>query len=128
MPSLRVAAIENIGLSKATMLWFLGDSAATAGAVGRQVGLMSEPATKPPLVLHTPAFMSRPEYYQVDVLKNSGNIIFSRAKPLDKLHLVSLLQENCSDVVAMTGDGVNDASALHKVCYYFLIEEVEILI
>lgn len=100
----------------------LGDSADTAAAVGRQVGLFSSPiinngcaALDIERVINTPDFMSWPEELQVAELKQPGNMVFSRAKPLDKLHLVNLLRSNCSEVVAMTGDGVNDASALHKV-------------
>ena len=37
--------------------------------------------------------------------------IMSRARPLDKQRLVRLLQQ-CGEVVAVTGDGTNDAPAL----------------
>lgn len=39
--------------------------------------------------------------------------VLSRATPLDKLRLVKLLQEN-GEVVAVTGDGTNDAAALKQ--------------
>nr|XP_027205402.1 calcium-transporting ATPase 4, endoplasmic reticulum-type-like [Dermatophagoides pteronyssinus] len=45
-------------------------------------------------------------------LSGRGAII-SRAKPEDKLHIIQIFQEN-DEIVAMTGDGVNDAPALRR--------------
>lgn len=49
----------------------------------------------------------------VQALEKSWSVIFSRTSPEDKLRIVSLLKKD-RDVVAVTGDGINDAPALKK--------------
>lgn len=83
-----------------------GDHAETARAIGAQLGIgAGKPAiTGAELALMDDAAL-RSVAMEVDV--------FARASPEHKLRLVQALQEN-QQVVAMTGDGVNDAPALKR--------------
>jgi magnesium-transporting ATPase (P-type) len=82
-----------------------GDHAATALTIGRHVGVEASAAlTGPELdALDDEAFARAAR-------KTS---VFARVTPEHKLRLVRALQED-GDVVAMTGDGVNDAPALQR--------------
>jgi Ca2+-transporting ATPase len=81
-----------------------GDSALTAKAVGEEIGLQGKMITSQQL-----------SQMSDDELKHElyETAIFARASPEDKLRIVRLLEEN-GEVVAVTGDGVNDAPALKK--------------
>jgi Ca2+-transporting ATPase len=82
-----------------------GDHPETAKAIAVQVGINSARA----LTGNEIAAMTD------DELKKalSNTFIFARVTPEDKLRLVRLLREN-GEVVAVTGDGVNDAPALKE--------------
>jgi len=87
-----------------------GDHAITAQAVGRQIGLSSK--GDPPVYTGSQMEkMTDPEL--TEVLYASDSVIFSRVAPEDKLRIVKLLQAR-KEVVAVTGDGVNDAPALKR--------------
>ena len=92
--------------AKVRVIIVTGDSPATAAEIGRQLG-MPEGKT----VTGTDfAAMSDDELIK-DVLPTLR--IVSRARPDDKARLVQLLQR-MGEVVAVTGDGTNDAPALSK--------------
>ena len=86
-----------------------GDTPATAKEIGRQIGLWTAEDTDYNHLTGTEfAAMSDEELLgRVQALK-----IMSRARPLDKQRLVRLLQQR-GEVVAVTGDGTNDAPALN---------------
>ncbi len=90
-----------------------GDHAATAEAVARQIGLVDgrEPASTYPTVL-TGAELDRISDDQLPEVVD-GTSVFARVSPGQKLRLVDALQAR-RHVVAMTGDGVNDAPALKQ--------------
>lgn len=85
-----------------------GDTPGTAKEIGRQIGLWTPEDTDRNII-------TGPEFEALsdeEVKKRVGEIkIIARARPLDKKRLVETLQAN-NEVVAVTGDGTNDAPAL----------------
>ena len=82
-----------------------GDHAVTARAIARQLGLEAEFAV-------TGSEISQLDDEQLANLAQSVDV-FARVEPAQKLRLVRALQSR-GEVVAMTGDGVNDAPALKQ--------------
>ncbi|MFO3724890.1 cation-transporting P-type ATPase [Pseudomonas sp. HLMP] len=83
-----------------------GDHAETARAIGAQLAIG---VGKPTLTGAEVAMMSDETLRQVVTEVD----VFARASPEHKLRLVNALQDN-GQIVAMTGDGVNDAPALKR--------------
>lgn len=86
-----------------------GDTAATAREIGRQIGIINEESAAD-AVITGPDFaaLSDDEAYECVV----GLKVMCRARPADKQRLVAMLQKH-GQVVAVTGDGTNDAPALN---------------
>ncbi len=80
-----------------------GDHAVTAAAIGRQLGLHADQAVTGDAVEKLDDLALQRVAHDTDV--------FARASPEHKLRLVDALQAQ-GELVAMTGDGVNDAPAL----------------
>ncbi len=89
-----------------------GDSPETAKEIARQIGLLQEEDLYNPRTHLTGQQFKQLNDSEVKEAVRSLKIL-SRACPLDKLRLVKLLQED-SQVVAVTGDGTNDAAALKQ--------------
>jgi Ca2+-transporting ATPase len=87
-----------------------GDYALTATAIAKKIGVGKE--GKPITVINGIDLQSMSD---IDLLHNliHENLIFSRTSPEDKLRIVGLLKK-AGEIVAVTGDGVNDAPALKK--------------
>ncbi|QIB33782.1 HAD-IC family P-type ATPase [Ancylobacter pratisalsi] len=83
-----------------------GDHAATAGAIARQLGLAEEP------VVITGADVDAVSDEELVALV-ARTSVFARTSPENKLRIVRALQSTGA-VVAMTGDGVNDAPSLRQ--------------
>ena len=88
-----------------------GDTPGTANEIGRQIGLLSE--DEPMQTTTGPEFAAMSDKDARTLVGNKDFKIISRARPDDKARLVMLLQ-SLGEVVAVTGDGTNDAPALSK--------------
>jgi Ca2+-transporting ATPase len=86
-----------------------GDHAITAQAVGKEISLGVDDQDVPVYTSKDLAEMSEEELQKT--MEKHESIIFSRVSPEDKLRLVKNLKEQ-QKIVAVTGDGVNDAPAL----------------
>jgi Ca2+-transporting ATPase len=97
-------AIEKCHSAGIQVRMITGDHAVTAAAIGHELGIEGKALTGAQF-----AAMSDEEL--INDLDNIG--VIARVAPEDKIRLVSLLQRK-GNIVAMTGDGVNDAPALKK--------------
>ena len=99
-------AVENAQKAGIKIIMITGDYGLTAESIARKIGIVNS--------LH-PRIITGNELDKIsDIdLKNelkNKEIIFSRAAPENKMRVVSALKE-MGEVVAVTGDGVNDSPA-----------------
>lgn len=88
-----------------------GDNKSTAEAVCREIQLFSNGENLMGSSFTGKEFMALPSQQQIKILSQDGGKVFSRAEPKHKQEIIRMLKE-MGEVVAMTGDGVNDAPAL----------------
>lgn len=108
-----VAEAINICRSHAhvRVIMVTGDNAITAGEIAHQAGLVN--SNEKAIALTGAEFEVMTDEEAKLIVGNPDFKILSRAKPNDKARLVGLLQE-LGEVVAVTGDGTNDAPALKR--------------
>ena len=101
-------AVEKCHRAGIRIVMITGDYGLTAESIARRIGIIRQ--QRPRLVSGS----------DLDALDDDGlkavlrdEVIFARATPEHKLRVVTVLQE-LGHIVAVTGDGVNDAPALKK--------------
>ena len=101
-----VAAITQCRSAGITVKMITGDHAATATAIAARLGLAENPSAVTGAELDS----LEDDAFSARVLESA---VFARTSPEHKLRIVRALQAHGA-VVAMTGDGVNDAPALKQ--------------
>lgn len=85
-----------------------GDSAATAAAIATEIGLLGVTGT-----VVEGADLPESDLEVAELLDREDGAVVARVTPADKLRIARALRSH-GHVVAMTGDGVNDAAALRE--------------
>ncbi|GAB90337.1 cation-transporting P-type ATPase [Gordonia rhizosphera] len=103
-----VAACHSAGIA---VKMITGDHARTAGAIAGAVGLLDPDQPVDREILTGTELSEIPSDEYDDAVERAN--VFARVSPEQKLRLVEALQDK-GHIVAMTGDGVNDAPALRQ--------------
>jgi magnesium-transporting ATPase (P-type) len=101
-------AIRTCREAKIRIVMITGDYGLTAESLARRVGLLTTPNS----IILTGAELEELSDQALQELLDK-EVLFARMAPEHKMRLVSAFQQR-GDVVAVTGDGVNDAPALRK--------------
>jgi Ca2+-transporting ATPase len=90
-----------------------GDSKDTAIAIAKELNIITEHSNVATDCFTGQEFEAMTEQQKIKCLQGAGGKVFSRVEPRHKKDLVKYLI-NMDQIVAMTGDGVNDAPALKQ--------------
>jgi Ca2+-transporting ATPase len=104
-------AIESVFKAHMKVFMITGDNEVTAKAIAKNLGLMNENNEFPDVINGT----SLQEMGDDEVCSSFSKraVIFSRVSPSDKFRIVDLLKKQ-GEIVAVTGDGVNDTLSLKR--------------
>ncbi len=107
-----VAAVQVCKDAGIRVKMITGDHPVTAAAIARQIGLIGETGTPgQPVALNGRDIAAFSDAELIVAAERCA--VFARVAPKQKLRLVEALQAS-GNIVAMTGDGVNDAPALRQ--------------
>lgn len=91
-----------------TVRMVTGDNIHTAKAIAKECGILTEGG----IAIEGPDFRSKSLEQKKEIIPRVQ--VMARSLPLDKHTLVTILRKEFDEVVAVTGDGTNDAPALHE--------------
>ncbi|KAI6673784.1 hypothetical protein NL676_001690 [Syzygium grande] len=91
-----------------TVRMVTGDNIHTAKAIAKECGILTEGG----IAIEGPDFRSKSLEQKEEIIPKIQ--VMARSMPLDKHTLVAILRKQFDEVVAVTGDGTNDAPALHE--------------
>jgi P-type Ca2+ transporter type 2C len=105
------AAIASVFKAHMKVFMITGDNEITAKAISKNIGLMNE-GDEYPVIIKGADLPKMTDKQLKDIFQNRA-IIFSRVSPDDKFRIVDLLMKK-GEIVAVTGDGVNDTLSLKR--------------
>lgn len=91
-----------------TVRMVTGDNIHTAKAIAKECGILTEGG----IAIEGPEFRGKSLEQKQEIIPRIQ--VMARSLPLDKHTLVTILRKEFDEVVAVTGDGTNDAPALHE--------------
>ncbi|KAB2076209.1 hypothetical protein ES319_A06G026400v1 [Gossypium barbadense] len=100
-----VAICKSAGI---TVRMVTGDNINTAKAIAREIGILTDDG----IAIEGPVFREKSEEELYELIPKIQ--VMARSSPMDKHTLVKHLRTSLGEVVAVTGDGTNDAPALHE--------------
>ncbi|PKM90955.1 MAG: ATPase [Firmicutes bacterium HGW-Firmicutes-12] len=107
----RVSAKKAVGTCRMAgikTVMITGDHKLTAEAVAKELSILTDPSQ---LVLTGQELDKMSDYQMKDIINQT--VVYARVSPKHKLRIVKLMKES-GHIVAMTGDGVNDAPAVKE--------------
>jgi sodium/potassium-transporting ATPase subunit alpha len=105
------AAVQDCYTAGIRIIVISGDQAPTVEAIALQTGIITKDSHH--LIIESDQLDMMSDEKLKELLVHKRPLIFARSLPADKLRVVKALQE-LGEIVAVTGDGVNDAPALKQ--------------
>jgi magnesium-transporting ATPase (P-type) len=103
-------AVEDCHRAGIRIIMITGDYGLTAQSIAQEVGIISSGTCR---IVKGKELNEMSDEEVKEILRSGSNVIFARAVPEHKMRIASILESE-DEIVAMTGDGVNDAPALRK--------------